>query len=79
MFGIRSKHALLQPTKVQVTTEGELVVLTIGNSVMKMDYEHAITLSQWLRVRGKEAKLFAGDSSRHWHAIAVAGGAPDST
>lgn len=77
MFGIRVKPSLLKPTKVQVTTEGEYVLLTIGNNTMRMSYEHAITLSQWLRVRGKEAKRFAGDGSRHWHALAIANGAPD--
>lgn len=36
---------------------------------MKMEYETAIQLSTWLRVRGKEAKRNAGDVSRHWTVI----------
>lgn len=56
---------------MEVRTEGELVVLQVGNAELKMPYETALQLSQWLRVRGKEAKRLAGDSSRHWSAIAV--------
>lgn len=44
-------------------------MLQIGNTEMKMDYEAAIQLSTWLRVRGKEAKQTAGDNSRHWSVI----------
>ncbi len=44
-------------------------MLKIGNTEMKMDYEAAIQLSTWLRVRGKEAKQAAGDNSRHWSVI----------
>ena len=77
MLGIFSKPAVLKPHKVTVVTDGEYVLLTIGNSQMRLRYEDAITLSQWLRVRGKEAKRFAGDVSRHWHGIALANGAPE--
>jgi hypothetical protein len=65
---------LLSRQHMSVATEGELVALTIGNATIKMPYETAIQLSQWLRVRGKEAKRMAGDSSRHWSAIAVLDG-----
>jgi len=69
---------LLQKQRIVVATEGELVVLKIGNAEMKMPYETAIQLSTWLRVRGKEAKRAAGDVSRHWTVIgqleAVEGG-----
>jgi hypothetical protein len=77
MFGIVRKPTVLKPHKVAVIADGEFVVLTIGNSSMRMRYEDAIALSQWLRVRGKEAKRFAGDVSRHWHGIAIANGAPE--
>lgn len=60
---------LLKRQKVAVSTEGQLVVLKIGNSEMKMDYETAIQISTWLRVRGKEAKRIAGDDRRHWSVI----------
>jgi hypothetical protein len=57
---------LLEQTSVQVRAEGSLVVLTIGNVDLKMDYAGAFELSRWLRIRGKQAKLNAGDTSRHW-------------
>lgn len=77
MTHIISKPALLQQTRVSVECVGDQVELTIGNSSMRMSYETAITLSQWLRVRGKEAKRMAGDQSRHWHGLAVLNGAPE--
>lgn len=60
---------LLKRQKLAVTVEGQLVVLQIGNATMKMEYETAIQLSTWLRVRGKEAKRIAGDTARHWTVI----------
>lgn len=60
---------LLKMQRIEVRTEGELVVLKIGNTEMKMEYATAIQLSTWMRVRGKEAKLNAGDHSRHWSVI----------
>lgn len=65
---------LLSRQRIAVDTEGDLVTLTVGNSTLKMPYETALQLSQWLRVRGKEAKRRAGDMSRHWSAIAVLDG-----
>lgn len=71
---------LLRPQRIDVRREGSLVVLQIGNAEMKMEYETAIQLSTWLRVRGKEAKQLSGDNSRHWSVIgnltAVEGGDP---
>lgn len=65
------RPALVAPTVVKVFTEGDIVCLQIGNSIMKMPYENALQISQWLRVRGKEAKRFAGDTSRHWSLLAT--------
>jgi hypothetical protein len=69
---------ILQKQRIEVKAEGTLVVLKIGNAEMKMPYETAIQLSTWLRVRGKEAKLCAGDNSTHWSVVgnltAVEGG-----
>lgn len=62
---------LLSRQRLTVEVEGEMVKLSIGNSDIRMPYETAIQLSQWLRVRGKEAKRRAGDMSRHWSAIAI--------
>ena len=66
---ISNQPDLLKKQRVGVTIEGELVVLSVGNTELKMDYETAIQLSTWMRVRGKEAKRIAGDNSRHWTVI----------
>jgi hypothetical protein len=60
---------LLQRQRIEVRTEGQLVVLQVGNAELRMEHETAIQLSTWLRVRGKEAKRVAGDASRHWTVI----------
>lgn len=68
---IHSKPALLTPQHLAVKAVGENVVITIGNSDLTMHYEDALRISQWIRVRAKEAKRRAGDVSRHWSNIAV--------
>ena len=60
---------LLKPQRIEVSSEGELVVLKVGNAELKMHYETALQLSTWMRVRAKEAKHRAGDASRHWSVI----------
>lgn len=65
---------LLSRQRIAVAVEGEMVKLSIGNADIRMPYETAIQLSQWLRVRGKEAKRTAGDMSRHWSAVAILDG-----
>lgn len=60
---------LLKPQRIEVYADGELVVLKIGNAELKMGYETALQLSTWMRVRAKEAKHLAGDTSRHWSVI----------
>lgn len=62
---------LLSRQRLAVRAEGEQVVLTIGNADVRMPYEAALQLSQWLRVRGKEAKRTAGDMSRHWSVLGI--------
>ena len=65
MVAVVSKN-LLQRQRIAVVSEGDLVVMTLGNVEVKLPYETALLLSQWLRVRAKEAKTRAGDTSRHW-------------
>ena len=69
-----TNSSLLSQQRIAVSAEGDLVALTIGNATIKMPYETALQLSQWLRVRGKEAKRRAGDMSRHWSALAILDG-----
>ena len=71
MSGQAVNSQLLSRQRISVEARGDMVRLTVGNSHLDMPYETAIQLSQWLRVRGKEAKRAAGDMSRHWSAIAV--------
>ena len=68
------KPSLAKPTEIAVESEGEDVLLKIGNSVMRMHYEDAFKIAQWIRVRGKEAKRRAGDNSRHWSGLAILDG-----
>lgn len=65
----RSPSALMQKMRMEVETRGETVRLTVGSTQIDMSYEAAIQLSGWLRLRGKEAKKNAGDSSRQWRVI----------
>ena len=60
---------MLNKQTVSVSTKGQIVVVKIGNTEIEMDYETAIQLSTWMRVRGKEAKNNAGDHSRKWSCI----------
>jgi hypothetical protein len=61
--------SLLTKQDATVYLEGQLVVLKIGTTEIKMDYDTAIKISTWLRVKGKAAKALAGDNSRHWSLI----------
>lgn len=60
---------LLKRERIAVESEGDIVKMTLGNVEVKLPYETALLLSQWLRIRAKEAKRRAGDRSRHWSAI----------
>lgn len=60
---------LLKRERVAVRTEGALVVLTIGNVDLKMEYDTALQISTWMRVRAKDAKRQAGDTGRHWSVV----------
>lgn len=62
---------LLSRQRIAVAAEGDVVKLSIGNADIRMPYETALQLSQWLRVRGKEAKRNAGDMSRHWSVVGM--------
>jgi hypothetical protein len=61
--------AILRRERIAVSSSGELVVMKLGNVEIRLPYETALLLSQWLRVRAKEAKRRAGDSSRHWSVV----------
>lgn len=66
---VQSKPPVLTRQNLDVRAEGELIVITIGNSDLRLHYEDALQVSQWIRLRAKEAKRNAGDESRHWSLI----------
>lgn len=67
---IHNKTGIMRRTQIAVTSNGDMVGIQIGNGKIEMHYEDALKFSQWIRVRAKEAKRAAGDTSRHWSAIA---------
>lgn len=58
----------LAAKSMRVAQEGSLVALTINRVTARMPYQAALQLSQWLRVRGKEARNAAGEAA-HWSQI----------
>lgn len=56
---------LLRRKDLECYAEGQFVVLKIRRTVAKMPWPVTRKLSQWLRVRGKEAKRAAGEHA-HW-------------
>lgn len=60
---------ILKQEVIAVSQENDLVVIKFGNTEVKLPYATAFLLSQWIRVRAKEAKAFAGDLSHHWSVI----------
>lgn len=65
------RNDLLKKERIAVSSDHELVVVELGNVVVKLPYETALLLSQWIRVRAKEAKRRAGDMSRHWSSVGI--------
>lgn len=63
--------SLLRATSIEVRQHGELVEIQVGSQVMRMGYEDALKLSQWIRLRAKQAKQFAGDTKRDWSVVAA--------
>ena len=60
---------LLKKERIAVESEGDIVRIHLGNVTVSLPYESALLLSQWIRVRAKEAKRRAGDVSRHWSVL----------
>ena len=69
MAAILTRPTLLKRHRIKIHSEGDLVVLNLGNVQFRMPYDDALLLSQFIRVRAKEAKRRAGDRSRHWSII----------
>ncbi len=76
---VHVKPSMLKPEAVSVVVNPdnpELLNIRLGNSTLTMHYEDALKLSQWIRVRAKEAKRMTGDMSRHWSMLASLDGTP---
>lgn len=67
---IVSKRPIFHQEDVRVSDDGGWVEVRIGNSVITLDYEDALKISQMIRVHAKRAKRRVGDVSRHWSAVA---------
>lgn len=65
------RNDILKREVCSVGVDGQTVVLKFGNTEIKLDYTSALQVSQWMRIRAKEAKRNAGDTSRHWSAIGI--------
>jgi hypothetical protein len=66
-----SPAPLLERMNCKVESEGELVAIHFGNTVVRMGYNEALQLSQWMRVRAKQSKRYAGDFSQHLSVVGV--------
>lgn len=66
---IVKRPALVKPTPLSVRAEGETVYLTINGVDVGFHYEDALTVAGWLRLRAKQAKANAGDTSRNWRVL----------
>lgn len=70
----RSKRALqlvdlTHGSKLAVRLRGQLVVVTVGPHAIELPHQAALTISTWLRMRGKEAQRNAGAMTEHWSQI----------
>jgi hypothetical protein len=70
---IHVKPKLQDYRREDVRLEGRLVAIKIGRHTMRIHFESALKIAQWLRLRAKEARNRAGDT-RHWSAIGAADG-----
>ena len=66
--GIHVKSKLNSWSEDDVTIEGRLICIQIKNKIIRLHFENALTISQWLRVRAKEAQRCVGDL-RHWSKV----------
>ena len=58
-----------------IAFEGEMVHLIVGNVTVKFHFTVALKIAEWLRVEGRNAKKWSGDSGRM---ISVAGTLTDA-
>lgn len=62
-------NKLVNSLRYSVRAVGVNVVFTIGNADIEFGYETALEISQLMKFAAKEAKIIAGDASRHWSLV----------
>lgn len=62
-------NRLFKKQRIKVESVGDLVVMTFGNTEIKLKYEAALEFAQMVRVQAKVSKRRAGDTSRHWSVV----------
>lgn len=65
---IHIKRATYSWDRRDVYPNGRLVCIKVGPHVLSLPFRTALKVSQWIRVRAKEARNTAGDT-RHWSEI----------
>lgn len=60
---------VLKKHEIEVKSDGGTVVITAGSAMATMPYEAALQISQWIRLKAKESKTRAGDTTRHWSKV----------
>ena len=63
------KRNILKRARIHIEAEADMVIMRLGNVEYRMPYDDALLLSQWVRVRAKQAKRFAGDRGTHWSVV----------
>lgn len=58
-----------------VGVNGQLVVFDLGNVHMEFESDTAFTVAQWMRIRAREAKRWAGDPG---HTLRISGSLSDA-
>lgn len=56
---------------VRVESVGQIVEVTLGNIELKLDYESARRLGEWLQVCARESKRKAGDHSKQISVVGI--------
>lgn len=52
-------------SEIEAYTDGFVVNLRVGRDILGIPYEAALTISQWIRLRAKEARNAVGETA-HW-------------
>lgn len=68
---VRVRKDVMRRDRITVESEGDLVVMNFGSTRVTLKYETALKFAQWVRLRAKQSKSRAGDTSRHWSSLGI--------